>query len=34
MTLAEAADAVHEPDLADLIRRFEPPAVLSDAGEG
>ena len=34
MPLAEAADAVHEPDLADLIRRFEPPAVLSDAGEG
>ena len=34
MPLAEAADAVHEPVLADLIRRFEPPAVLSDAGEG
>lgn len=34
MMLADAAEAVHEPDLADLIRRFEPPVPAPDAGEG
>jgi 8-oxo-dGTP pyrophosphatase MutT (NUDIX family) len=34
MMLTDAAEAVHEPDLADLIRRFNPPVTAPDVGEG